>query len=83
MVSEKFALRMLTQFKLITQTLQSLASTRMTTPNPLTPDLAAGVALHVTLAGTMVSKFLRPDHRSSLHYHNCIEKFLELGNEEA
>lgn len=48
----------------------------MTTPNPLNPDLAAGVALHATLVGTMISSVLRQDHLADLHYSKCIDKFL-------
>jgi hypothetical protein len=46
----------------------------MTIPSQLTPDLAAGVALHATLVGTMVSSLLRSDHQADVHYHKCIDK---------
>lgn len=42
-------------------------SPSLTTPNPLTPDLAAGVALHATLIGTLLSSLLRPDHWTGSH----------------
>lgn len=49
-----------------------------TTPNVLTPNLAAGVALHTTPTRTMASSLLQPNHWANPHYCRCVDKCLEL-----